>query len=142
MFRLCNSGCPEMLHPREMLRRQLEEFFFNQLLDVQRWDQVQIERPIPVLKVPYHQRPKNEYGRPIEQRIEKFGKFEELVTVKFRGYSLSIWSPSDEPPLGKLALLGNGVAIDGPIVPETWQKIAEVIRATKPEEIISNVSSW
>lgn len=110
-----------MKRPRVNARHQLfrhAQLFFEQELrgifsisDAQVSDQIPADPPEP--------------GKLAAQ----FGRWKEIVELSFGGYCITVSSPHETPPLGRVSLRhGTNTVIEGPIDHTTWKKIGEHIR--------------
>lgn len=104
-----------------MLYRQLQHFFETELLGVVKWQDCQHDAPTKEEKIR-------------GQESISFGKFNEVVTVRFGDCSITLESPSQAPPLGRVTFHGGfDATIEGPIDSVTWKKIGRSIKETITE---------
>lgn len=106
------------MNGRLVLFRGLQVFFETELCGLYRWDQV-------AHYVPEHSEP--EPGK----RKNIYGKYKEIVVVRFGDYDLSVFSPNQDPPLGWIMLNHHhgDTLIEGPLDAVTWSKVGEFIKS-------------
>lgn len=61
-------------------------------------------------------------------RRPPFGKYRELIAIRFGQYDMSVASPNEKPPLGEIMLVYPGGQEYGPLDSITWQRIGAFIR--------------
>lgn len=100
------------------LSRHLQAFFETELCGLYRFDQVVI--------LPAEKAPLPEGWSPL--RRSPFGKYRELIIVRFAMYELAVSSPNEKPPLGEITLEHPDGREYGPLDHATWQRIGKIIR--------------
>ena len=104
-----------------VLERQVREFFITRLVGVFRWDEALFD-PLEENRDPTPAEAK-------EGKERSPGKFRESVTCRFGNYSLTIESPGETPPLGKVVLTCDGAeVVTGPLSDETWSRAEKFIK--------------
>lgn len=116
-----------MKSPRHGLSRHLQVFFETELCGRYRFDRVAF--------LPAEKAPLPEGWSPL--RRSPFGKWRELVAIRFGIYDLSVASPNETPPLGEIRLVHPDGEEYGPLDTATWQRIGKFIRE---REEISNAA--
>lgn len=103
-----------MLSNRALLIRQLQEFFETHLRGRYSWFDVQHRTPEKADKLP---------GR---RQLDK-----ELVAIDFGDYSITVQSPDDVPPLGRIVLYNVRTAetLTEILDAKSWDRIAEKIKS-------------
>lgn len=109
------------MRARAALFRHVQVFFETQLLGLFRYGDVIF-------------RPADKAEKIKGKRLYAYGKEREIVVAQFGVYSLAILSPVEAPPLGRVEFgrsEGDGVEslVTGPIDPETFKRVASVIKA-------------
>jgi hypothetical protein len=118
-----------VIRPNAALTRQAQEMFRNHLVGCYGWEEVTFappeknERPQPFITP----RGRRRRAEPAE------GKYRHLVCMEFGIWQIRIEGPEEHPPLGWIMMDGRG-EIEGPLDPETWNKIGRHIK-TKHEEL-------
>lgn len=100
------------MHARTLLFKQLQQFFEQYLAGQWRISDVMFDQPELAPKEPGQRQ-----------------RHREIVSGMFGGYTISIESTVEEPPLGRIIAadrLGNTAS--GPIDEVTWRQIAEMIK--------------
>lgn len=117
-----------MIRVLEMYRRSLREFVARELNGLVDWPAVQIDPPEensrwdgPRGSVP---------DRPTRDRD---GRWREVLTARFptlhHGLMISIESPNERPPMGRIALHGpEDIAMVGPMEAATWEAMGVRMR--------------
>lgn len=100
------------------LSRHLQVFFETELCGLYRFDEIQI--------LPAEDAPRPE-GWSVLRRAP-FGKYRELITIRFAMYELSVASPNENPPLGEITLIHPDGEERGPLDHATWKRIGAFIR--------------
>lgn len=115
-----------MLHARYQLMRLLQGFFETHLRGLYRWGEVKFHVA-------------EEVDNPVGQRRSPFGKFKEVVSVRFGPYDLTVESPNQSPPLGKITLIGPGAEFGENSLDEAALGRCAAIIKTHHKEIASYV---
>jgi hypothetical protein len=107
-----------MISARLALLRQAQEYFHAHLLGVVKWDDVMVDKPIPIPAIKGHR----------DQ-----GKFKDLVIAHFNGFRMELMGPfeSDQWPLGKVTVTRGAMSAHGPLDASTWVRIADFIKEQK-----------
>lgn len=103
---------------RNSLSRHLPIFFDTELRGLYRYDDAQ--------KLPPESAPHPEGMSAL--RRPPYGKYRELVEIRFGPYDLSVFSSNERPPLGEVVLIYADGEISGPIDQATWQRLGAFIR--------------
>lgn len=104
-----------MLHARAQLMRQVQTLFETHLRGLYRWGEVAILPPDEVDKVP-------------GQRRQAFGKYKEVVSVRFGIFDLTVESPNEWPPLGRVRLDGPETVEVSSLDASAWDRIGSIIK--------------
>ena len=98
--------------------RQAQEYFHALLLDVVKWDDVEVDKPIPIPSVR-------------GQRDQ--GMVRDLVVARFDGFKMELASPFDDVgwPMGRVSVTRGPWSIEGPLDAVTWQRVAGFIKDQK-----------
>lgn len=88
-----------MTNARFQLMRLLQTLFETKLRGIFRWDGVDFYVAEEVDKVPGKSR-------------QPFGKFKEIVSIRFGAYDLTVESSNHRPPLGRMVLTGPGGTVE------------------------------
>src|SRR6516164_10071086 len=104
-----------MISARHAMLRQAQEYFHALLLDVVKWDDVKVDKAIPIPSVR-------------GQRDQ--GSVRDLVVLRFDGIKMEVAGPFDSEkwPLGRVSVSRGPWSIEGPFDPMTWDRVAEFIR--------------
>ena len=107
-----------MISARHAMLRQAQEYFHSLLLGVVKWDDVEVDRPIPIPSVR-------------GQRDQ--GAVRDLVVARFDGFKMELASPFDDVgwPMGRVSVSRGPWSIEGPLDAVTWQRVADFIRDQK-----------
>lgn len=107
-----------MKSARHGLSRHLLAFFETELCGLFRYQDAELmpaeDAPLPAGWSPLRRPP--------------HGKYRELVAVRFGVYDLSVASPNECPPLGKITLAHPSGDEYGPLDDSTWKRIGAFIR--------------
>lgn len=111
-----------MIRTRSPLYRQVQNFFHSHLLGIYRWDDVEHAPAQKVEKKP---------GTPWEG-----GKIHDKIEMRFGPFDLTVLGPFEDPahPCGRIEIQTGRDAIDGPLDPGTWDRVAGFIKDHKTEE--------
>jgi hypothetical protein len=103
---------------RASLFRNLQVFFETELCGLYKWGEVAHYVP---------QKAEAEEGK----RKSAYGKYKEIVAIRFGAYDLTVFSPQEDPPLGWIMLnLATGpILVEGPLDSVTWAQIGGCIRS-------------
>ena len=107
-----------MISARHAMLRQAQEYFHALLLGVVRWDDVEVDKPIPIPSVR-------------GQRDQ--GMVRDLVVARFNGFKMELASPFDDVgwPMGRVSVTRGPWSIEGPLDAATWQRVAEFVKEQK-----------
>ena len=112
-----------MLHARSQLMRLLQGFFETHLRGLYRWGEVQFHVTEEVEKL-------------ANGRRSPFGKFKEVVSVRFGDYDLTVESPNERPPLGLIMLTGpHGTVEENSLDDAVLDRFADIIKAHHKETV-------
>jgi hypothetical protein len=109
-----------MIRERSALLRQAQEYFRMLLLGVVDWDDVHVDKAIPV--------------SPVRGNRDQ-GKTRDLVIANFNGFRMELMGPFEdhEWPLGKIKVSkGNGF-VQGHLDASTWLHVATFIKQQKTQ---------
>lgn len=106
-----------MKSARYAISRHIPIFFDTELRGLYRYDQVAMLPPETASK------PEG-WG----QRRAPYGKYREIVAIRFGQYDLTVSSPNESPPLGQVTLAYPDGEVAGPLDQETWRRIGRLIR--------------
>ena len=84
-----------MIRARGQLMRLLQEMFETHLRGLYHWGKVDFHVPEEVEKLP-------------GQRRQAYGKYRETVSIRFGVFDITVESPNEFPPLGRVILTGPG----------------------------------
>jgi hypothetical protein len=103
-----------MITARHALLRQAQEYFHILLLGVVKWDDVVVDKPIPI---------------PAVRGTRDQGKVRDIVTAHFGGFKLEMFSPFEDEqwPLGKVKVTRGAHSVHGPLDANTWLNVANFI---------------
>jgi hypothetical protein len=109
-----------MISARHALLRQAQQYFHMHLLGVVKWDDVVVDKPIPI--------------PPVRGNREQ-GKFKDIVTVSFNGFKMELIGPfeREDCPLGRVKVSYGNVSAHGPLDAVTWARIADFIKEQKQQ---------
>ena len=98
--------------------RQAQEYFHALLLDVVKWDDVKVDKAIPV---------------PSMNGQRDQGAVRDLVVARFNGFKMELASPFDDVgwPMGRVSVSRGPWSIEGPLDAATWQRVAEFVKDQK-----------
>ena len=104
-----------MISTRHALLRQAQEYFHIHLLGVIKWDDVIVDKPIPIAAVK-------------GQRDQ--GKFKDIVVAHFDGFRMEITGPfeDDRWPLGRVMISCGNSFMEGPLDAMSWALAADFIK--------------
>jgi len=107
-----------MISARLALLRQAQEYFHAYLLGVIDWDDVRVDKAIPV---------------PAVKGNRDQGKVKDLVIAHFNGFQMELMGPFEDEqwPLGKVKVTRGAVSAHGPLDAMTWVRIAKFIKDQK-----------
>jgi hypothetical protein len=107
-----------MISARHALLRQAQEYFHTYLLGVIKWDDVVVDKPIPI--------------PPVKGNREQ-GKFKDIVVAHFDGFRMELISPfeSEEWPLGRVRIVRGNDLFQGPLDAASWALVANFIKLQK-----------
>ena len=107
-----------MISERLALLRQAQEYFHTLLLGIINWDDVKVDKPIPI---------------PAVKGQRDQGKVRDLVVAHFNGFRMEIMGPfeDDRYPMGHVIVSHAGSSMEGPLDAVTWMNIARFIKAEK-----------
>jgi len=107
-----------MISARHAMLRQAQEYFHALLLDVVKWDDVKVDKAIPIPSVR-------------GQRDQ--GAVRDLVVARFGGFKMELASPFDDQgwPMGRVSVTRGPWSIEGPLDAATWQRVAEFVKEQK-----------
>ena len=107
-----------MISERQALLRQAQDYFHTLLLGVIDWDDVKVDKAIPV---------------PAVKGQRDQGKVRDLVIAHFNGFHMEMMGPfeDDQWPLGKVKVTHGSVSAHGPLDAVTWLRIATFIKEQK-----------
>src|SRR3954469_14937016 len=119
-----------MIRSDSALLRHAQDFFLSDLVGLYTWGDVKIAPPELRPSIP----PNIEYKKRRQEMEARsgMGRYVEQARIVFKPWELLIYSSSERPPLGEVALreFDNGVSlVSGPIDAATWAKIGIVIRS-------------
>jgi hypothetical protein len=107
---------------RAALFHHLQAFFETELRGLFRYDDVTPHVARPVEKVP-------------GKRRQAFGKVREIVDAGFGGYTVTLESSHEAPPLGRVTLKARGAEIaSGPIDRSTFELLGSKIREREHQQ--------
>jgi hypothetical protein len=108
-----------MISARHALLRQAQQYFHMHLLGVVKWDDVIVDKPIPI--------------PPVRGNREQ-GKFKDIVVTHFNGFRMELIGPfeSDEP-LGLIKLSRGDNWFEGTLDAVTWSRAADFIKRHKQQ---------
>jgi hypothetical protein len=100
------------------LLRQAQEYFHMHLLGVVKWDDVVVDKPIPI---------------PAIKGQRDQGKVKDLVVAQFNGFRMELMGPfeSEAWPLGRVKVSRGDSEAEGPLDATTWVRIADFIKQQK-----------
>ena len=109
-----------MISARQAMLRQAQEYFHMLLLGAVKWDDVVVDKAIPV---------------PAVRGNREQGKTRDVVTAHFNGFRLEMMSPFEEEqwPLGKIKVTKGHHSVHGPLDGLTWLKVANFIVEQKKQ---------
>ena len=109
-----------MISARHAMLRQAQEYFHSLLLGVVKWDDVEVDKAIPIPSVR-------------GQRDQ--GMVRVLVVARFNGFKMELASPFDDVgwPMGRVSVTRGPWSIEGPLDAATWHRIAEFIKDQKAQ---------
>jgi hypothetical protein len=109
-----------MISARIALLRQAQEYFHMLLLGVVKWDDVVVDKAIPI---------------PAVKGQRDQGKFKDLVVAHFNGFRMELISPfeSDDWPLGRVKVTRGAFSVHGPLDARTWDMVADFIKREKQQ---------
>jgi len=114
-----------VIHARPQLMRLLQGLFETHLRGLYRWGEVEFHVCEEAEKLPGKSR-------------KAFGKFKEIVSIRFGDYDLTVESPNERPPLGQLTLTGPaGMIEEHSLDAAVIDRIGKMIRSQQ-EELIPN----
>lgn len=129
-----------MIDPVTMIRRRVREFVNTELFGVVPWETVKFDPP-------------EETPRTIGRGGRADGRWRERAVCRFFGIELTVSSPHDVElrpdvrgvmaptnpyPMGHISVrMPDGVSIEGPMAPETWEKAGACIREHFHEERVN-----
>ena len=107
-----------MISARHAMLRQAQEYFHALLLGVVRWDDVAVDKAIPVPSIR-------------GQRDQ--GTVRDLVVARFNGFKMELAGPFEDErwPLGRISVVRGSWSIEGPLDAVTWGRVAGFIRDQK-----------
>jgi hypothetical protein len=107
-----------MISARLALLRQAQQYFHLLLLGVVKWDDVIVDKPIPV---------------PAIKGQRDQGAVRDIVVAHFDGFRMEIISPfeSEAWPLGRVKVSRGAHEIEAPLDAVSWTKIADFIKEEK-----------
>jgi hypothetical protein len=107
-----------MISARHAMLRQAQEYFHTLLLGVVKWDDVEVDKAIPVPSV-------------CGQRDQ--GTIRDLVVARFNGFKMELAGPFEDErwPLGRISVVRGPWSIEGPLDAVTWQRVAEFVKDQK-----------
>ena len=107
-----------MISARHAMLRQAQEYFHALLLDVVKWDDVKVDKAIPV---------------PSMNGQRDQGAVRDLVVARFDGFKMELASPFDDQgwPMGRVSVTKGPWSIEGPLDAVTWQRVAGFIKDQK-----------
>ena len=107
-----------VISARHAMLRQAQEYFHSLLLGVVKWDDVEVDRPIPI---------------PPVRGYRDQGLVRDLVVARFNGFRLEMASPFDDVgwPMGRVSVTRGPWSIEGPLDARTWQRVAEFVKEQK-----------
>lgn len=108
-----------MISARLALISHLRRFFETELCGIVPWGAIKVAPGLPAMPV------LSERGKP---RRNPEGKLQEIVTITFRDYEMTVQSPNADPPLGWIRLTIEGWPEEGPLDQTTWARLGAVIR--------------
>ena len=112
----------QRINERRALVRQLEQLFHDYLVGVASWEELLIDPPIEVARMP---------GEPLQA-----GKYKDQISGHIRGLVIEFIGPAEDAryPCGLASLKGPGFAIRGPLDAHTFGQIADEIKEYKKLE--------
>ena len=107
-----------MISARHAMLRQAQEYFHALLLGVVKWDDVRVDRAVPLPPIRGHR----------DQ-----GATRDLVVAWFDNFRLELASPfeDEEWPLGRISITHGPWSISGPMDARTWERVAEFVKEQK-----------
>ena len=107
-----------MISARHAMLRQAQEYFHALLLGVVKWDDVEVDKAIPVPSIR-------------GQRDQ--GTIRDLVVARFNGFKMELAGPFEDErwPLGRISVVRGPWSIEGPMDAVTWQRVAEFVKEQK-----------
>jgi hypothetical protein len=102
------------------LLRQAQEYFHALLLGVVNWDDVRVDKAVPI--------------PPVKGNRDQ-GKERDIVSASFNGFRMELLGPFENEhwPLGCVKVSRGGHSFSGPLDALTWVYVANFIREHKPE---------
>jgi hypothetical protein len=111
-----------MISERLALLRQAQAYFHQLLLGVVRWDDVVVDKAIPI---------------PSVKGQREQGKVKDLVIAQFNGFRMEMMGPfeSEKWPQGHVKVSRGGQWVEGPLDAATWIWIADFIKQQKQQGV-------
>lgn len=104
-----------MINSNGRLFGMLRSFFEQEMRDLGTWDDAQ-----PMA---------GELAeRERHNRRNRFGDYKEIAAVTFRGYEITVKSPFEAPPVGRVECRAGDHVESGPLDDATWKHIGRFIR--------------
>lgn len=104
-----------MIEARRRLIGSARDLFQGQLLGIRSWDKVAHDNPVASDPLPNGRR------NPI--------KFKEVAVMRFDDFVLTVSSPEEAPPLGRVTLSkGANLLVNGTLDSAVWTRVAAAIR--------------
>lgn len=118
-----------MIRPLAALTRQAQDMFHQHLVGFARWEDVEFLPRERNIVIPPDLWARTKRGRRIRPERPE-GKFHHILKLRFGAYDLTVAGPAERPPAGLVELFdgADDNAVEGPLAPETWLKIAEHIK--------------
>ena len=107
-----------MINTRHALLRQAQEYFHTYLLGTIKWDDVVVDKPIPI---------------PSVRGNREQGKHKDLVVANFDGFRMEILGPFEDDmwPVGRVKVSRGGNYFEGTLDALSWARAAEFIKQEK-----------
>lgn len=104
-----------MISERHALLRQAQQCFHDHLLGSIKWDDVIVDKPIPI---------------PAVKGQRDQGKFKDLVVAHFNGFRLELMGPFEDDgwPLGRVRISRGSNLFQGPLDAMSWALVADFIK--------------
>lgn len=110
-----------MISERMALLRQAQAYFHQLLLGVVKWDDVMVDKAIPI---------------PAVKGQRDQGKVKDLVVAHFNGFRMELMGPFEDTefPMGCVKVSRGSQTVCGHLDAETWVRVADFIKEQKGED--------